>query len=186
MTNALAYCITQLNSTVMWKLGQHARGKRSSLFAVWPDWAIFSHLAIFYLGTFLKFPIYQQFQNMICCAYFNIRKQDYKVKFDTLVADLATFQTIGPIYFQSSGHSAYLASLSATKKILIISSPRQWRRWRRAYDADGEGVVDCDGRTWRRRRRCDARRARFPALWLFAVAEMGSNSRTSFHFNKTI
>ncbi len=160
--------------------------KHSSLFAVWTDLAKFSHLAIFYLGTFLKFPIYQQFQNMACCAHFNIQKQDFKVNFDTLAADLATFQTIGPIYFQSSGHSAYLASLSATKKILIISSPRQWRRWRRACDADGEGVVDGDGRTWCRRRRCDARRARFPALWLFAVTETGFNSRTSFHFSQTI
>ena len=40
----------------------------------------------------------------LLCLFQN---QDFKVNLGNLAADLATFQTIGQIYFQSSGHSGW-------------------------------------------------------------------------------
>ncbi len=61
-----------------------------------------SPFGYFFFGHFLKFYIYQQFVVLIL----TLKSRTFKVNFDNLVADLATFPKIGKIYFQSSGHSA--------------------------------------------------------------------------------
>ncbi len=84
------------------------------------------------LGYFLlelfTFSANKQFQNMICCSYFNIKRSwvqmfwTFNLSFNNLATVLATFPNIGRMFVQISGHSIRWALIGyfKTPKINIF------------------------------------------------------------------
>jgi hypothetical protein len=67
------------------------------------------NFAIFYLGTFLNFTFIISFKTWFVVLILHSKAG---LKSELLVADLATFQAIGRIYLQASGHSVCKLNVS--------------------------------------------------------------------------
>ncbi len=103
-----------------------------SFHAEWPDWAKFSHI----WATFLK--------DLVCCRYWessergNIDVKDFKIElFMNILSKYLDwqlfgllFQKFGRIFFQSSGHSVFMAVLQQPFGHLL-SFLRRNQHWNR-------------------------------------------------------